>query len=226
MIDQLPYRPMGGLGIAYLLMVVIPLSIAPLPPFGPDADLVAFNTANHDALLLSNYLAAFQPPIVLIFLVFVAAVTRQAEESSRGWQWLLILAASVCTVAVTIVDTFFVCAEPFVVKLGQPVLALITQISLYGFLISFAMQALLLGAIGVAALRLHFLPAWLGFVALLAAAVSALGTLGLLMTAGPFTATSPIALFASPFSLPVWITLVSIYWLVHPASHAPPVAAR
>jgi hypothetical protein len=221
MTDRLPYRAMAWLGIANFLLVVVPIFIAPIPPFGPSADLVAFNTIHRSELIRGNYLGVIQLPVELIVLVFISAVTRRAEESQRGWLWLLIFGSSLCATAVATVLAFFFFVGPFLVSLGQSALALLWQLALYSLDISYAIQALLLGAIGFATFRLRYLPAWLGYIAWLAALLSALGTLGLVATSGPFAASSPLALFGAGFALPIWILLVSIYWLVHPASSAP-----
>jgi hypothetical protein len=223
MTDRLSYRAIGWLGIANFLLIVVPIFIAPIPPFGPDADLITFNTVHRSALILGNYLGVLQLPIGLIWLVFISAVTRQAEENNQhGWLWLLVLGSSLCATAVATVLAFFFFLGPFIMSLGQPALLLLGQLGLYGIDISYSIQALLLGTIGLATFRLRFLPPWLGYIAWLAAMLSALGTVGLLVSSGPLAATSPVALFAAGFSLPIWILLVSIYWLVHPASYQHP----
>lgn len=217
MTDRLPYRAMGCLAIVNALLLAVPLIIAPLPPFGPDADLIAFNIAHKDQLLLSNYLAVFQPLTGLVLLVFLSAVTRQAEGASRGWLWMLILSAGIVATGATVSIEALICAEPFVVNLGPGPLTLITQISLYGLDISYSVQALLLAALALAVLRLRLLPAWLGYLAWLGALLALLGTLGLIATSGLFAAAGPVSLLAAVFALPAWLLLVGLYWLVHPA---------
>ncbi|HEX4024116.1 MAG TPA: hypothetical protein VHX52_05355 [Steroidobacteraceae bacterium] len=223
--DPLPYRAMGWLAIINALLIVVPLFIAPIPPLAPGANLVAFNIAHHDMLVLGNYLGVIQLPVGLILLVFIAAAARAAEAGSRGWLWLLIFGAGMCVTAVATVLGFFFFVGPFVVSLGQAALALLGQVGFYSLDISFANQALLLGVIALAVMRLRFLPAWLGYLAWLMAILSALATLGVLVSSGPLAATSPAVLFAGGFSLPVWLLLAGIYWLVHPAARTAPVAA-
>ena len=221
---NLPYRAAAWLGVLNFLLNVVPFFIAPVPPFGPGADLVGFNLSHHGALIVANYLGVIQLPVGLIVLVLLAAHTRYAEDRARGWGWLLILAAAVATVAVTAIITALFSLGPLLPGLGQMALALLTALGLYSVDVSFALQTLLLAAIGAATLRLRHLPPWLGWAAWLAALLSALATLGLLMSSGPLAATSPVGLSVGGFSLPVWILLLSIYWLVRPPSGPAPTA--
>jgi hypothetical protein len=217
---------MGLLAIVNFLLVVIPLAVAPVPPFDPGADLVAFDTTHHSALILGNYLTVLQLPVGLTFLIFVAAVTRQAEENQRGWLSLLILGSSLCTMTLAAVIAFFFDLSPLIVSLGQSALALLMQLGLHSIPLYDVMQTLMLGAIGVATLRLRFLPAWLGYIAWLAAVLSALATLGLLVPSGPLAASSTVALAMAGLPLPIWILLAGICWLVRPASYAEAARAR
>ena len=216
MTGQSTYRVMGVLGILNLLLILAPLFIAPIPPFGPGADLVAFNAAHRGALMLGNYLGVIQLPVELILLVFVAAITRRAEETSEGWLWLLIFGSGVCATTAALVLGFLFFVSPLIAGLGQSALALVGTLGLYDLDVSYSIQALLLTAIALATLRLRHMPAWLGYLAYVAAALSALGTLGLLATTGPFAAAGPVPLFASGLSLPVWLLSASLYWLVRP----------
>lgn len=216
MMDRSTYRAMGLLGVANLLLILAPLFIAPIPPFGPGADLVAFNVSHRGALMLGNYLGVIQLPIGLALLVFISAVTRQAEEASRGWLWMLIFGSGLCAATAGVVIAFLFLVTPLIAGLGQSALALLAQLGLYDLDISYAIQSLLLGAIGLATFRLRHLPAWLGYAACLAAALSWFGTFGLVATSGPFAAAGPVALFGAGLSLPGWILLVGLYWLVHP----------
>jgi hypothetical protein len=221
---NLPYRAAAWLGVLNFLLNVVPFFIAPLPPFGPGADLVGFDLRYHDALIVANYLGVIQVPVGLIVLVFIAAHTRYAEDRARGAWWLLILAAAVATAAVTAIITALFSVGPLLPGLGRLALAVLTALGLYSLDVSFALQALLLAAIGVATVRLRHLPPWLGWTAWLAALLSALATFGLLMSSGPLAATSPLGLSVGGFSLPVWILLLSLYWLVRPPSRPAPSA--
>src|SRR5262245_61611179 len=79
-LDRLSYRLFGLITIINMVFVIVPLTIAPLPPLAPGADLVAFNRDNSEAIMLSNYIGALEWPLNTLLIIFVAAATRVAEH--------------------------------------------------------------------------------------------------------------------------------------------------
>jgi hypothetical protein len=215
---RLSYRVFGCFAIINALLIVVPIFLAPLPPLGPGADLVTFNSVHRGTLIVGNYLGVIQLPVSLFLLLFIAAATRQAEKPSGGWLWLLVTGSAVSASTFGAVLATYFLLGPFMVNLGQPALELLSQFGLYSLSVSYSIQALLLGAIGVAVLRLRYVPVWLGYLVWLAAILSGLATLGLIFTSGPLSATSPVSLFIGGLSLPIWLLVLGIYWIFQPGS--------
>ncbi len=216
MSNRLTYRIMGLLGILNLALLVIPMLIAPIPPLEVGADLVAFNLTYRGALMAGNYLAVVQLPVGLILLTFVAALTRRAEITPDGWHWMAVFALGICAVCVLSLPLFLYISAPLIAHLGKETLTLMLQLSLYSVDVYYLIQGTVLAAIAIAVLRLHHMPAWLGYLAALAGAVSALGSLGLVVASGPLSATGFITVFGGGFSLPGWLFAAGLFWLFHP----------
>ena len=224
MSDRLCYRLYGWLAIINFALVLVPLFIAPIPPLAPGADLVGFIHLHNRALREANYLGVVQLPVQLLVLIFLAAVIRHFEESRRGWLWLLVLGSAVSLTTLAAVFGLFLIIGPFIASLGQAALAPLTQLWLFGGELSNSIQALMMGAVAVAILRLRSLPGWLGYLAWVVAALSGVGTLGMLFMHGPLAVTDTLALLIVGFSVPVWLLLLGIYWAMRAAAQ-PSVAA-
>ncbi len=207
------FRFFGVLTIVNVLLITVPITLAPIPPFGINADLLPFNTQYGGAMMVGNYLATWQLLTNLFLLTFLVAVIRQVEARSGGWLWMLVQAGAFGFIAIATVTALFFDMGPFLTHLGNNTLLLMPQLALFGIQLADAFQILLMGAIAAATLQLRFLPAWLGWLAAGGAVLSLVGTFGLLVTEGPVSVRGAITLFVGGPIQQVWLLVLGIYWL-------------
>lgn len=149
----------------------------------------------------------------MFLLTFLVAVIRQVEARSGGPLWLFVMAGAFGFIAIATVTALFFDMGPFLTHLGNNTLLLMTQLALFGIQLADAFQIFLMAALAVAVLRLRFLPAWLGWLALGGAALSVIGTFGLLVTEGPVSVRGAVTLFVGGSIQQVWLLVLGIYWL-------------
>jgi hypothetical protein len=222
MIARWSFRVFGVLAIINLLEIPLSISFAPVPSFRMDADLLAFYTTYGRGMMIGNYLATLQLVLGLILQLFVITAIRQAEAPSGGALWVWVLGSALGFDAIATVVALFFDLPTFFVRFGNDVLVIITQIGVYGIDVANAFQAMLMAAIAVAILRLRMVPAWLGWAAWCAAILSAVGTLGLVLSTGPASARAPFTLFIAGPSQQLWLLLMGLYWLFRPTLSRPP----
>lgn len=204
-----------------IVMILGTIYFAPPAPFGPGADLIAFEIEYRTTLLAGNYLGVIQLLLGLYLMVFLVQVIREAEARSGGWLWIMVLSFSITFGAMFMMVSFFFSMPPLIIDQGIVPLRLLTQLGLYGLGFQNAFQAVLMAVIAIATLRLRFLPPWMGWAAWVAAILSWLGTLGLFGSNA--LAQHNFTLLIAGMAQHVWQVLSGIYWLARPPAAKQPV---
>jgi hypothetical protein len=175
------------IGVCGLLFVALqlPILIIPVPP-GPEtsvADATTYFTAHRDAFLFLNYLGALG---LVPAVFFIAGLTRffKRAEGPGGWLHLVYLMSSAIagTLAMIVFWSFQVLAS-YRPGSGEVVkFALVMTNLLWAFGALAAIPATL--AAGAIIVRHRALPAWIGYLAYVAAAALLVVSLGAFVGSG------------------------------------------
>lgn len=209
-------RVIGICGIAFFLLQ-LPIVLLPIPP-GPDttvADAATYWAAHRDAFLFLNYLGALGVAPALVFIAGLNQVFKRAEGED-GWLHQVYFASAIAAAALGLA-LFWVFQVQATVKpaSGQDTLqlALVMTNLLWAFALLATVPAVV--AAGVIVIRSGVLPAALGYLSLLVAAVLLVASFGAFVSTGWLASGSIFSLAA--FGLDgVWFLVIALVLVIRP----------
>ncbi|MFK4088824.1 DUF4386 family protein [Kribbella sp. NPDC020789] len=179
-------------GFAGLAFVVLALLGRFLPGNPPNVDesqstITAWIAGNRGMMLTSALMWAAAGGLVIWFASAFAEAMRERDE--RSDVHLALLAGSVLVGGAIFVNAALTGATAFGIGTRDGALTMMMYeiTSVMTTMIGFA-AALPLAAAGIGVMRTHLMPNWLGYLALLAALVSVVGSFGIFASDGTFVA--------------------------------------
>lgn len=211
------YKLFGILSIINVVLIVSPITLAPIPPFGAKDIMVPFYEQWGGRMRAGNFVATWQLLTNLYLLTFFAALVRkiEADRGKGEWSWMWFWGASLGFISIATVAALFFDMSPFLYHLGDSFLQAMVQLALICIQLADAFQTMLMMGIGWAIMRYRFLPKGFGYAAWFAAAMSVTGTWGLLK---PFDETvfarhGAVTLFVGGPIHQLWLLILGVYWL-------------
>ncbi|MEV6271463.1 hypothetical protein AB0L64_30160 [Kribbella sp. NPDC051936] len=202
----------GFAGLAFVVLAMLGRFLPGTAPTIDDSDstISSWLSDHRSMILLSSLLWAAAAGLVIWFAAaFAEAIRERAERSDVH---LALLAGSVLVGAAIFVNAGLTAAAAFGIT-GRDAgitMALYELSAVMTTMIGIA-AALPLAAAGIGVLRTHVMPNWLGYLALLAAAVSFLGALGVFADSGTFVAGGTLMTTVPLLLSAVWILGASGY---------------
>ncbi|HEY9337353.1 DUF4386 family protein [Kribbella sp. NPDC050459] len=202
----------GFAGLAFVVLAMLGRFLPGTAPTVDDSDstISSWLSDHRSMILLSSLLWAAAAGLVIWFAAaFAEAIRERAERSDVH---LALLAGSVLVGGAIFVNAGLTAAAAFGIS-GRDAgitMALYELSAVMTTMIGIA-AALPLAAAGIGVLRTHVMPNWLGYLALLAAAVSFLGALGVFADSGTFVAGGTLMTTVPLLLSAVWILGASGY---------------
>lgn len=202
----------GFAGLAFLVLVVLAALLPGVTPSVADSrdTIWSYVTDGRTQLLFSALLYAAAAGLVIWFSAAFAEAIRERED--RSDVHLALLAGSVLVGAAIFALGGAMAVMAYSAKI-TPVLvtvAVFRGTMVLGTLIGFA-AALPLAAAGIGVLRTHVMPNWLGYVGLVAAAISVLAGFGIFFTSGIYAPGGSLMPYVSLVAGGVFVLCASIY---------------
>jgi hypothetical protein len=199
-------RIAGALGLAFVVLSVAPLAIAPPPPPAGTAasDVVHYYTVNRDGLLFAAWLGAVGIAPSFVFLARVVAIVRDAE-GDRPWLWLVSVFGLVGAFAAVIALTALGVVLPYsAASLGPDVARAVSDLLQVTFAVYFFPIVAFFVGVGLVTTARGGLPRWLGPFACVVAGASAIATLGIFVDWEPLRPGGTYSLGAFTLQLAWW----------------------
>lgn len=189
----------GGIaGFAFIVLAVLAALLPGVPPrvTSTAGTITSFVTDGRDRLLLAALLEAAAAGLVIWFAAAFAEAIREREE--RSDVHMALLAGSVLVGGALFAYAVGLGVLGYGVGTRAPgtTIALFQGLMVLNALIGFA-AALPLAAAGIGVLRTHLMPDWLGYVALVAAAISVLAGFSIFFDAGTYAPGGSVMPFVS-----------------------------
>jgi hypothetical protein len=219
-------RLVGICGLAAFVLSAAIAAVPPPPPVGTAGAVVRDYYAAHGTrVLVFNFLGLVGLVPFLPVIAYTVALVRD-REGTRGWLWLLILAAALfmCAagfVALAVLQGAAYCAPDAGPELAR---ALGDLASLWFGMFFVTVVAFMLALAG-AVQRTRIWPAWIAWASLAVAAASLAASLGTVVTTGPLAAGGPVTLVAFLAFL-IWLLAYSVLILARPPAGLPTHAAN
>lgn len=215
----------GGIaGLAFLVLAILASILPGTPPSVADSrdTISTFVTDGRTPLLFAALLYAAAAGLVIWFSAAFAEALREREE--RSDVHLTLLAGSVLVGGAI----FSLGAATGVLAYGAKTLPVLTTVAVFrgtmvlGTLIGFA-ATLPLAAAGIGVLRTHVMPNWLGYVGLVAAAISFLAGFGIFFDTGLYAPGGSVMPYVPLVAGGVFVLCASIYMV---REHLPEVTPK
>lgn len=184
----------GFAGLAFVVLAVLSALVPGLPPrvSATSGEIVSYVTDGQDRMLLAALLLAAASGLVIWFsAAFAEAIRERSEE--RSDVHLALLAGSVL-----IGGALFIYAASWAVlaygaegRSEATTVSMFTGVMVFNTVLGFA-AALPLAAAGIGVLRTHLMPNWLGYLGLVAAAVSVIAAFGVFVESGDYAPGGPL----------------------------------
>jgi uncharacterized protein DUF4386 len=212
----------GFAGLGFVVLAAIAVFLPGMAPLLTDTDseILSWLTDSRDRILLSSLLWAASAGLVIWFAAAFAEAIREREE--RSDVHMAVLAGSVLVGGAIFVSAAAQAITAYGID-GRDdalTLAMYEGTAVLITIIGVA-TALPLTAAGVGILRTHLMPDWLGYLAILAAAVSVLGAFGVFYTDGAMVAGGRLSALVPLLVSAVWVACTSGYMV---REHLPVVA--
>jgi hypothetical protein len=195
----------AAIGFALLLVASFLLLGSPPAPDDPLPDVTSFLADKHDSLRISLLLVSLATASYLVFFGIVVALIRSREGAFAPYASVAALTGVATIVAITVTVTAFFGAGYRAGPDGndQAVRALFDLSNELGTVAN-AVGAVSIGAAATAVRRFRLLPGWAATVGLVAAALTAIGLLGLLGDTGAFAPGGIVGGVIPALSAAVW----------------------
>lgn len=177
----------GFAGIAFVVLAVAASMLPGLPPkvTASSNEITGYVTDGQGQLMLAALLSAVSAALVIWFTAAFAEALR--ERAERSDVHLALMAGAVLVGAAIFMSAvgYAVMANGVEGRVDLLTVAIFQATMVLNSMIGLA-AAVPLAAAGIGVLRTRMLPDWLGYVALAASAVSAIGSLAIFATSGDY----------------------------------------
>ena len=207
---ELRWGGLAGLGFVVLAAIAVLLpGMAPLLT-DTDSEITSWLTDSREQILMSSLLWAAGAGLVIWFAAAFAEAIREREE--RSDVHMAVLAGSVLVGGAIFISAAAQATTAYGVDGRDAALtiAMFEGVAVLTSVIGVA-AALPLTAAGVGILRTHLMPDWLGYLAILAAAVSVIGAFGVFYTDGAMVAGGRLSALVPLLVSAVWVACTSGY---------------
>ncbi len=213
----------GVAGLGFVGLVVIAGFLRGFPPAvdSTPGEVATYFATSRGELLLTALLLSAAAALVIWFAAAFAEAIREREE--RSDLHLALVAGAVLVGGAIFINAALVGATAYGVNLRSVDMTYFhfELSAILATTIGFA-SAVPLTAAGLGVLRTHMMPDWLGYLALVAAAVSVVGAFGIFVTAGMFVAGGPVMTMV-PLALSSLFVLSGSLFMVR--EHLPEITA-
>jgi hypothetical protein len=195
----------AGIATGLLLLVAFVVPGAPPAPDDPLRDITSFFADKHNTLRVSMVLISLAAASFLVFLGVVVAMIRSREGVFAPYASVAALTGAATIIAVTVTLSAFIGAAYRAGPDGndQAVRALFDFSNELGTVVN-ATGAVAMATASLAVRRFRVLPGWAATTGLVAAALTAIGELGLLADKGAFAPGGVVAGLAPTLGALVW----------------------
>jgi hypothetical protein len=195
----------AGIATGLLLLVAFVVPGAPPAPDDPLRDITSFFADKHNTLRVSMVLISLAAASFLVFLGVVVALIRSREGVFAPYASVAALTGAATIIAVTVTLSAFIGAAYRAGPDGndQAVRALFDFSNELGTVVN-ATGAVAMATASLAVRRFRVLPGWAATTGLVAAALTAIGELGLLADKGAFAPGGVVAGLAPTLGALVW----------------------
>jgi hypothetical protein len=213
-------------GVVFSVLLII-VALVLTPAHAPNsasagATIAHYFGAHRSTLLLGYFLSALS---VLPLIVFIAALYRplRRAEGDDGWVALTALIGGVVVAALFFVSTSMWATVAYRPGQDPAILRALTDAGWITVAFSEVAGATFIGAISIAVLRTRVLPAWSGWVGVLVAIVTLIGTAAVSAGSGAFSPQGSVALIGV-LIFPLWVLVISVAAMVGAKGGARPSA--
>jgi hypothetical protein len=202
----------GFAGLGFVVLAAIAVFLPGMAPLLTDTDseITSWLTDSRERILMSSLLWAAGAGLVIWFAAAFAEAIREREE--RSDVHMAVLAGSVLVGGAIFISAAAQAATAYGVDGRDEALtiAMFEGVAVLTSVIGVA-AALPLTAAGIGILRTHLMPDWLGYLAILAAAVSVIGAFGVFYTDGAMVAGGRLSALVPLLVSAVWVACTSGY---------------
>jgi hypothetical protein len=213
-------RWVGVFGVVSMAAGTVPFFFVPSAPGSgaSTADIVSFYSG-HAGVVLATCVSAIAVIASIVFLAGLVALMRRIEGQG-AWLWLALLVSAVGIVTAAMAQAVLGAALAFSAAATDTSIApVMLRLLTLSYAAQFAAVVPFLGLIGWITATKRGLPAWLGYVADVAAVVCAIATLGIFDPSSLFAAGEALSYLAFIVA-GVWWVLASIVLIVRPIAIA------
>lgn len=216
----------GGIaGLGFIVLAVLAALLPTAPPQVTDSTgtITSFVNDGRTALLFSALLNAAAAGLVIWFAAAFAEAIREREE--RSDVHMALLAGSVLIGGALFTYGALTGVLAYSVDTVSPAMtvALFQATMVFGLLLGFA-AALPLAAAGIGVLRTHVMPNWLGYVGLVAAAISVLAGFGIFFDSGIWAPGGSLMPYVSLTAGGIFVLCASVYMVREHLPEVTPMA--
>lgn len=215
----------GFAGLGFIVLAVVAAVLPGLPPkvTASRVDIASYVSDGRARMLLAALLYAAAAGLLIWFgAAFTEAIREREERSDVHLAMLagtvLIGGAIFAYGAALAVLAYGADTRPVLLTLG-----LFQGVMVFNTLLGFA-AALPLAAAGVAVLRTHLMPDWLGYVGLAAAAISVLAGFGIFFDSGAYVPGGSVMPYVSLVVGGIFVAIASGYMVREHLPQAAPMA--
>lgn len=202
----------GFAGIAFVVLAVAASMLPGLPPkvTASSNEITGYVTDGQGQLMLAALLSAVSAALVIWFTAAFAEALR--ERAERSDVHLALMAGAVLVGAAIFMGAvgYAVLANGVEGRVDALTVAIFQATMVLNSMIGLA-AAVPLAAAGIGVLRTRMLPDWLGYVALAASAVSAIGSLAIFATSGDYVPGGSYMPYVSLAAGGIFVLCASVY---------------
>lgn len=215
----------GFAGLGFIVLTVVAALFPGSPPKVTDSTgtITSFVNDGRTELLCSALLNAAAAGLVIWFSAAFAEAIREREE--RSDVHMALLAGSVLIGGAIFTYGALTGALAYSVETVSPAttVALFQGTMVFGLLLGFA-AALPLAAAGIGVLRTRVMPNWLGYVGLVAAAISVLAGFGIFFDSGIYAPGGSLMPYVSLTAGGIFVLCASVYMVREHLPEVTPMA--
>jgi MFS family permease len=202
----------GFAGFGFLVLVIVAALLIAVPPEITDSEgtITSYVADGRTQMLIAALLYAAAAGLVIWFVAAFAEAIREREERSDVHMALLAGSVLIGGALFTYATATAVTAYGVETFEATTTVALFPGLMVLNAMLGFA-AAVPLAAAGVGVLRTHVMPNWLGYLGLVAAAISALAAFGIFFDSGIYAPGGSLMPYVSLVAGGIFVACASGY---------------